>query len=170
MNAAGDIVGDASWSDASQAVVWIEGQLKLLPQFSPDLPDDMAVGINSDRTVIGNSSLYAGQSVTVSPWTWSPGMATPQALTVPGDASSVTANAINDAGWIVGTVRGQSGSESGLLWRDGEMFELTDLLPPNSGWKIIAANDINDQNEIAAQASRLDDDRIRIGVILTPAG
>jgi hypothetical protein len=67
-------------------------------------------------------------------------------------------------------VRGQLGSESGLLWRDGEMIELTNLLPPNSGWKIIAANDINDRNEIAAEASRLDDSSIRIGVILTPAG
>ena len=170
LNAAGDFVGDATWNGASQAVVWIEGQVKLLPQFSSEIPDDMAVGINSDRTVIGNSNLYAGQSVTVSPWAWSPGMAAPQALAVPGDASSVTANAINDAGWIIGTVRGQSGSESGLLWRDGEMIELTNLLPPNSGWKIIAANDINDRNEIAAQASRLDDDRIRIAVMLTPAG
>ena len=150
-------------------MVWLEGELKLLPQFSPDFPDDSAVGINLARTVIGNSSLYAGQSVTVSPWIWSPGMATPEALAVPGDASWVTANAINDAGWIVGTDHGEMGIGRGLLWRDGELIELTSLLLPNSGWKIISANDINDRNEIAAQASRLDDDRTRIAVILTPA-
>ena len=169
VNNAGDVVGDVSWSESSQAVVWLEGELKLLPQFSPDLPDDSAVGINLARTVIGNSSLYAGQSVTVSPWIWSPGMATPEALAVPGDASWVAANAINDAGWIVGTDHGEMGIGRGLLWRDGELIELTSLLLPNSGWKIISANDINDRNEIAAQASRLDDDRTRIAVILTPA-
>ena len=168
INAAGDIVGEATWNGAKQAVVWINGALKLLPQFSPDFPDDSAVAINASRTIIGNSQRSVNGATQGRPWVWSPGDARPAALPIPDGATWVMANAINDAGWIVGTVRGARGAESGLLWRNGELVELTPLLLPNSGWRVIAANDINSHNDIAAEIAPASEARGRFAAILRP--
>src|SRR5687768_17919223 len=43
------------------------------------------------------------------------------------------------------------GTERGFLWSDGAMTDLTDLLPPDGGWSIDWANDINDAGQIVGK-------------------
>ena len=100
---------------------------------------------------------------------WNIGDAQPTALDVPRGTLRIDASAINDAGWIVGTGFNGANDSAGFLWRDGVLTALTDLLPPDTGWRITTAHDINDNNDIVGMAERMDDDSIRIGVILKPS-
>ena len=51
--------------------------------------------------------------------------------------------AINDAGEIVG-----NGKTSPMIWVNGKATDLNTLLPANSGWDLLSANDINDDGQI----------------------
>ena len=53
------------------------------------------------------------------------------------------ATSINDAGQVVG----YSDSDA-FLWEDGVMYNLSDLIPPDSGWQLIRATDINNNGWI----------------------
>lgn len=62
---------------------------------------------------------------------------------------SVIVSAINNAGQIVGAERGTSiASAIAILIENGVTINLNALLPENSGWQLITANDINDRGEI----------------------
>lgn len=166
INAAGDIVGDARWGGARQAVIWIDGALKILPQFSTELSNDSALEINRSRTIIGRST--SNDYKVVRSWVWTPGDPAPTELAGPYQTAQVEARAINDTGWIVGTATDSQGNGVGLLWRDGgNVAVLTDLLPPNSGWQVSEANDINDRNEIAVTLKPTNGTG-RFGAILRP--
>lgn len=167
VNAAGDIVGDATWGGAKQAVIWIDGAPKILPQFSTELQNDSAVAINASRTIVGISRSDDDQ--VARSWFWTPGDAEPTQLDWPRRTVRVEASAINAAGWIVGTAYDSEGTGAGLLWRDGGAYvALADLLPPDSGWWVRSASDINDRNEIAAVLEAWDGGTGQIGAILRP--
>lgn len=164
INNAGVVVGYV-WGDTDkEGAIWIDGALETLPHFSDDLPDDIATGINDARTVIGGSGKIVNSIPFVEPWLWTPGASSLTNLEIPQGTTYVSANAINESGAIVGS----ADMERGLLWRGGAMIDLDTLLPPSSGWHIIAANDINDRDDIAANAVHIDDPDTSRAVILTP--
>ncbi|OGU70167.1 MAG: hypothetical protein A2V93_03800 [Ignavibacteria bacterium RBG_16_34_14] len=49
------------------------------------------------------------------------------------------AQAINDSGFIVGYVQGAQGQRA-MLWKNGQSFDLNQLIDPASGWTLIYAN------------------------------
>ncbi|HET9358830.1 MAG TPA: thrombospondin type 3 repeat-containing protein, partial [Vicinamibacterales bacterium] len=55
--------------------------------------------------------------------------------------------ALNNLGQMVGNERG-SGIRLPFIIENGSMRPLSSLLPPNSGWTLLEANDINDRGEI----------------------
>ena len=59
------------------------------------------------------------------------------------------ANAISTNGTVVGTSRVIGGASHAFRWTQvGGMIDLNTLLPSNSGWVLIEANDINDRGQI----------------------
>lgn len=110
-------------------------------------------GINDEGSVIGTYTgiTAKGHSYTTGLY-WHDG--TVHVLEPPGPFNinnTVLPYAINDSNWLVGNyisakTRGQYGS---FLWRDGSSFvDLSDLLPANSGWKLIGPSAINVNGDI----------------------
>lgn len=64
--------------------------------------------------------------------------------------SRVFAQALNNAGVVVGT----TGAREGFMWQDGVMYDLNKLVSGLDGWKIEDALAINENNQIAAYACR----------------
>lgn len=88
--------------------------------------------------------------------------------TLPGFDSGA-ASAINDRGEIVGQAWGVGGNpnvQTALLWHDGVMTDLNDLIPANSGIHITWATAINNQGQITGQADT--DSSEIVAVLLTP--
>lgn len=71
---------------------------------------------------------------------------------LPGDVN-IRLSAINNSDWIVGTSEGPGEVERAFLYVDGELCDLNDLIPPNSGWRLIHATDLNNRGEITAYGS-----------------
>ena len=58
----------------------------------------------------------------------------------------VPTNAISNNGVVVGDCHGQ---QHAFRWTEAEgMIDLNTLLPPNSGWVLTGANDVNDKGQI----------------------
>lgn len=91
-----------------------------------------------------------------------------------GEATITRAQAINDAGWIVGAsgvpaARGGRPETRAFLWRDGRMEDLNDLIPPDAGWRLTEARAINAKGQIAGAGVRTDAARPRArAFLLTP--
>ncbi len=64
------------------------------------------------------------------------------------------ANAINDEGWVVGQVEQIAGfALRAVLWRDGVIVDLNNYLPPDSGWVLTSAVDINAHGDIVGRGT-----------------
>ena len=68
------------------------------------------------------------------------------ALESPSRNSS--ANDINNQSWIVGNSSFSSGTNQAVLWRNGSIENLNDLIVAHTGWVLTDATAINEQNEI----------------------
>jgi uncharacterized membrane protein len=79
-----------------------------------------------------------------------------------GSTTSGSANAVNNAGVVVGDGR------NGWVYRDGVRTDLSTLIPPEAGLRITAAYGINDAGQIAAVATPIGQPRQRFAVLLTP--
>ena len=71
---------------------------------------------------------------------------------LPGDVK-IRPAAINNSDWIVGTSEGPGEVERAFLYADGQLHDLNDLIPPNSGWRLLHATNLNDRGEITAYGS-----------------
>jgi len=68
---------------------------------------------------------------------------------LPGDLTS-SAVSINNLGQVLGNSWGPSNGGSGFLFSNGVMKNLNSLIDPNSGWKIVQGNEINNRGQILA--------------------
>jgi probable HAF family extracellular repeat protein len=59
---------------------------------------------------------------------------------------------INDKGTIVGwsnnTINSNSFSRRAVVWKNGTISDLNNLIPPNSGWELYTAQAINNRGQI----------------------
>ena len=85
--------------------------------------------------------------------------------TLPGGLYSL-ASAINNSDQVVGTSSVAGGGWHAFLYEGGEMRDLNALLPPDSGWVLTDAVDINDHGEIVGRGKK---DGREMGFILSPA-
>lgn len=61
------------------------------------------------------------------------------------------ASSLNDAGDVTTTSytgKGQERQSHAVLWRKGTLWRLDDCLPPNSGWRLLSARQINNRGQI----------------------
>jgi probable HAF family extracellular repeat protein len=116
-----------------------------------------AADMNNLGQVVGSSyagAAYAGNSHAVR---YSGGVVTDLKSLVGnptiGDNSS-NANAINDAGQIVGSSSTTTWNvRHAVLWQNGKMTDLNKQLPRGSAWVLESASDINEAGQIVGQGS-----------------
>jgi probable HAF family extracellular repeat protein len=170
INAAGVIAGQANLPSGLQprrATVWTGDQVLNLGTLGGTGFNSWALDINDNDVVTGFSDtpdnlhhhsfiydLSVGQMIDIG--------------APPGHADS-EAWAINNAGHVVG----QTGSEivfgdfDGFLYDGKSMADLNNLIPANSGWHLVWAFDINDNDWIVGFGRHNGQDR---GYLLVPIG
>ena len=142
----GTAVGGAS---AEHMLLWQHGSVTSLPTLGGQYWNT-PMDINDNGDVTGFSD-HAGDSVgspnfTTFLWTKNGGIEDLGAL--PNDSISEGLG-INDSDQIVGV---SYPSGHGFVWENGTMTDLNNLLPPNSGYTITDAQDINNAGAITGSA------------------
>lgn len=147
VNDDGVITGFYADSNQSRAVIWDGAGVHELPL----LPGgNRAAGrrISSDNVVVGHS-LFNGQRRPVV-WRDHDGPSGPSIEMLPVPAGTIgqsgaTGLAVHDGvEWVVGDHRNCRDENRALVWLDGAMHELSELIPGQPGWQLLSANDIND--------------------------
>ena len=96
-----------------------------------------AQGINNQNQIVGAHDGHA--------FLWEDSSMTD--LGTIGTAHS-DAKAINENDQVVGQLTFQGGVEHAMFWQDGEMYDLNDLINPDSSFILTNAFDINDSGQI----------------------
>lgn len=121
-------------NDEGQVVGWSYRTTTNVPPSTPSGPEGRAFLYDKD----------AGVPATVLPLN-----------PLDGDLYS-RARDIDEAGRAVGWSRGINGNKaeqySATLWEDGKVTDLNDLIPANSGWKLVDAYAINESGQIVGSA------------------
>ena len=155
INNAGEVVGSALTSAGyDHPVAWQTGKITDLGGLTTVFTGQ-ANAINANGEIVGQSSLASSLNL-VHAVAWQNGTITDLG-TLPGYESS-KAEGIDSAGDIVGQAFDASATNStnrAVLWQNGKMIDLTDLLPSTSGWVLTDATAINDQGQIVGQGTEL---------------
>lgn len=147
INAHGEIVG-WMFSDGWRAFHWVDAQWCELPTL-PSGTQAQAKAINDNGVIAGHAALTAS-SHPVAAVLWENG--TIVQLDAAG-ATSSAANDINNAGTIVGRALSQ-GSVRAVLWHQGEMHDLADLVDLPDGWNLVEALANDKQGRIVGRGHR----------------
>jgi len=152
LNDQGQVVGYARSPEPGadlRAFLWEDGAATWLGTFE-DGGNSYAYGIN-------NSGMVAGWAVNATydqrAFVWEEGLGITD-LGALGGRHSRCSGGINDAGQVVGwseTVPPGEGDqvEHAFVWEDGVIYDLNDLIPPDFGWVLEKAYDLNEHGQIA---------------------
>ena len=103
-----------------------------------------AYGVNDSGVIVGQSTYTSGGDATHA-FALKDGVWTDLGA-LDGEGISATAWAINSTGTIVGTSQVDPADPYMLhatLWQDGQIYDLNNLIGPNSGWVLNSANAIS---------------------------
>lgn len=157
VNDSGYVVGGAGSSETqSEAFIYRNGSVEMLGKYDGFSASE-AIGINNSGQAIG--------------WSFNPGQNPPQSRAflyddggdgeagitplepLPGDIYT-RARDLDEAGRVVGWSRNdaagapQSEQFSATLWANGQVKDLNELIPADSGWKLVDAYAINESGQI----------------------
>ncbi|MFM8469407.1 MAG: hypothetical protein ACKODH_05475 [Limisphaerales bacterium] len=161
VNSAFDVAGVAETAQQLRhAFLYTGGKMRDLGTLGGFL--SQANGLNEAGDVVGFAQNTAGQSRA---FLYTKGkLADLGTLGGPGSF----ANAVNNRQHVVGAAQLPNGEHRAFLWRDGKLWDLNQFLPPNSGWFLLEATDINESGQILCLA-RTKNGQLR-AVIVTPPG
>jgi uncharacterized membrane protein len=143
----GTAVGGAS---AEHMLLWQNGTVTSLPTLGGQYWNT-PMDINNNGDVTGFSD-HSGDSVgnpNFTSFLWTKNGGTEDLGTLSGDSISEGLG-INDGDQIVGV---SYPSGHGFIWQGGTMTDLNSLMPPNSGYTITDAQEINNAGAITGQAA-----------------
>jgi probable HAF family extracellular repeat protein len=177
INNAGEIVGWAYTANVAHAVLWNDNNITDLGGL--DNNASVGLGINEKGESVGYSNYITNNSLLNHAILWEKKNTitdlTPQALlsssarrinkkgTVLIDAypdyllskgeitelGNIDALDLNDKEKVVGYKFNSNFNPVAVLWEQGTITDLNDLLPPNSGWRLSTASAINNNGQIA---------------------
>jgi len=151
LNSLGDMAGyyiADTFELGDKAFVRFGGQVEALE--IPGAHSHNALGLNDSRQVCG--WLRKDPSSPMVAFVWQDGQVTLIPPLVIGERASSQAQAINQAGVVVGTCdRAEQGTYA-FVWQGGVMYELNKLIDEASaGWRLRSAAAINNHGQIVGQ-------------------
>jgi probable HAF family extracellular repeat protein len=155
INDSGQVVGSSSQRASYSAFLYSKStgmqSLGMLPGAVPGT-NSAAFDINASGQVVGNSGSSAGQHAFLWEDDGDPNTVDMKDLGTLGGFHSY-ANGINDKGQVVGnslfsTDCPSCGPPHAFLYSEGQMQDLNDLIPANSGWTLTDAREINNSGQI----------------------
>lgn len=164
VNDHGHVVG-WSWSDiqAETPFIWRGGELNELDSLPiADFPGGSANAINNHGVIVGESNGEEYGIEYAVRWNLQGDI---QRLGSIGGTSSAAYD-INDSGVIVGKAQIESGEFHAFIHANGQMRDLNDFLPPNSGWTLFTAHAISSDGRIVGYGVLNGESR---GFVLEPA-
>jgi probable HAF family extracellular repeat protein len=172
MNENGDVAGGSGDCTSvyifggSHAVLWRHGVPSDLGNLGGTL-DNAAFGINNLDDVSGHSDLPG--DATFHGFLWHDGVMSDLG-TLPGDAVS-TAPAINNTGLVAGfSCRGPGERHcQAVIWKNGSVFNLNDLIPPTSPLFLVVAFAVNDADDVTGWGIDTNTGNI-VAYLATPTG
>jgi len=144
INNSGQVLVNAITGNVSTAWVWSNGMYTPIPSLSSS--SQAGHGINSLGQVVGSGYLPNVEQPVG--FLYSNGVTTALASFLGSYGDDPVA--INEAGEIVGDWNGPLGDRA-ALWVGGQAYDLTTLLPANSGWTLESATDITPDGVIVGQ-------------------
>lgn len=160
INSAGQVVGwaetgpvDENRRPVRHAFLYHAGKMTDLGTFSGDTHSE-AAAINDQGQVVGSSDRRA--------LLWQNGRVFDLG-TVPGFGARP--RDINNAGQVIGSLYRIEQLEHAFLYTGGKMYDLNDLISPDSGWNVYYAGAINDRGQIVGWA--IQDKQRNRAVLLT---
>jgi probable HAF family extracellular repeat protein len=145
VNSHGDIAGEANATSKGRvhAVLWSNGRIHDLGLLHGGTLSS-AQAVNEKHQAVGYADDGDGGSRAV---LFSDGH-----ITDLGSLGNEPSNAvsINDAGQIVGSSAVAEGKMRAFLWEKRHLYDLNQLIPPESGWLLLAAYRINAKGQILA--------------------
>ncbi len=156
INDQGFIVGESKeWNSwLGKALLWRPGQTvpENLDPTNLNVQQSTAVDINNNGRIVG-ATMLAGS--TWAPVHWENGQLTRLFAVTPNGGAMPSA--VNNLGHVVGYMRySTQGAYEAFIWTDAlydpsmlaGIYDLQDMIPPNTGWDLTSANDINDSGYI----------------------
>jgi len=158
INVKGQAVGYSAYNTGNAAVhafIWLPEPAHGLPAGMNDLgtlgtyANSWAYDVNDSGLVVGTAYSNPAGSWRAFSWSAESGM-----IDLGSFGGRINrANAVNNAGQIVGESYDASQTYHACLWEDGTMTDLNDLLLPGSGWSLLSASGINEAGWIVGHGS-----------------
>jgi probable HAF family extracellular repeat protein len=147
----GDCANAVGSTSARHAVMWDNGQVIDLGALgSPTFNTPM--GINAAGDVVGFADDPEGEfSLNLRAVLWPKGQEIQNLGLLPGHAHS-QAHAINARGQVVGVSFGGGAPQRAVIWENGKLSDLNDLVEPGYAGTLVDARDINERGEITGFA------------------
>ena len=146
VNAAGTAVGWAESADGRvNAFVWDGTVMSALPTLGGEW--GMAYAINEVGAIAGYSATKSGDDHAF----LADDHGCVSDLGTLGGHS--IAFALDNVGRVVGESADPMGRTRAFLWQDGQMHDLNDFIPSDSGWTLVRATAINDAGQIAGEGT-----------------
>lgn len=144
LNDRGQVVGESylAGDEVSHPFLWEKGRMHDLGTFGGSF--GWAFGINDDGAVVGKA--YFPGDERWDAFYWSRGL-----MTDLGNLGCTsTAYSINSKGQIAGTSRlADCQTVHAVLWQNGKIYDLNDIIPPGSGLELFETHQLNDEGVIA---------------------
>jgi probable HAF family extracellular repeat protein len=175
VNSAGDVVGMSALDPAGlkqHAFIWHQGAMQdldvtdAIPQGHQEYAG--ANGINDRGQVVGSGEVI-NNTTRLGPFGPTYGFVWTETNGLQSFVQDINIVGINDAGQAVGELtKNGSPTWNAMLYQSGVIYNLNDLIGPETGVRIMEAMGINDTGQIIAWGHASPDDPDMHGYLLTP--